>query len=72
MAKQFPKARLVYGDLDSVDLITEESRNADIVCRKLPFGIMPRRRSYTHLATRDVLVMPLYLLDAFAFNPSNH
>ncbi|TLD30267.1 Decapping nuclease [Venturia nashicola] len=32
VAKQYPKARLVYGDLDSVELITEESSKADIVC----------------------------------------
>ena len=32
VAAQYPKVRLVYGDLDSASLIEEESRNADIVC----------------------------------------
>ncbi|EKG10799.1 NAD-dependent epimerase/dehydratase [Macrophomina phaseolina MS6] len=32
IAKQYPKVKLVYGDLDSSDLITEESAKADIVC----------------------------------------
>lgn len=32
IAAQYPKVRLVYGDLDSSELIEEESRNADIVC----------------------------------------
>jgi len=32
VAKEYPKARLVYGDLDSFDLIVEESSKADIVC----------------------------------------
>jgi len=31
IASQYPKIRLVYGDLDSTDLITEEAKNADIV-----------------------------------------
>lgn len=33
IASQYPKVRLVYGDLDSIDLITEEAKNADIVYR---------------------------------------
>jgi len=32
VAKQYPKVKLVYGDLDSYDLIVEESSKADIVC----------------------------------------
>jgi hypothetical protein len=32
VAKEYPSVRLVYGDLDSSDLITEESAKADIVC----------------------------------------
>ncbi|KKY16334.1 putative nad-dependent epimerase dehydratase [Diplodia seriata] len=32
VAKQYPKARLVYGDLDSSDLIAEEAAKADVVC----------------------------------------
>jgi nucleoside-diphosphate-sugar epimerase len=32
VAAAYPKVRLVYGDLDSVDLIREESAKADIVC----------------------------------------
>ncbi|GAB7349815.1 hypothetical protein MBLNU459_g0523t1 [Dothideomycetes sp. NU459] len=32
IAKQYPKIKLVYGDLDSEELIEEESRKADIVC----------------------------------------
>jgi hypothetical protein len=31
VAKQYPKIKLVYGDLDSSDVITEESAKADIV-----------------------------------------
>ena len=34
VAKEYPKFKLVYGDLDSVDLIEEESNKADIVCSK--------------------------------------
>jgi len=32
IAAQYPKVRIVYGDLDSSDVLEEESRNADIVC----------------------------------------
>ncbi|OJD34770.1 nucleoside-diphosphate-sugar epimerase [Diplodia corticola] len=32
VAAQYPKVRLVYGDLDSSDLIAEEAAKADIVC----------------------------------------
>ncbi|KAL1638270.1 hypothetical protein SLS56_000078 [Neofusicoccum ribis] len=32
VAKQYPKVRLVYGDLDSSELITEEAAKAEIVC----------------------------------------
>lgn len=31
VAKDYPKVHLVYGDLDSSDLIEEESKKADIV-----------------------------------------
>jgi len=31
VASQYPKAKLVYGDLDAVELIEEESKNADVV-----------------------------------------
>jgi hypothetical protein len=34
IAKQYPKVRLVYGDLDSFDLIAEEAADAGIVCRE--------------------------------------
>lgn len=34
VAKQYPKVRLVYGDLDSSELIAEEATKADIVCSK--------------------------------------
>jgi N-acetyl-gamma-glutamylphosphate reductase len=34
VAKEYAKVKLVYGDLDSVELIEEESKKADIVCRK--------------------------------------
>ena len=34
VAKQYPRIRLVYGDLDKTELIEEEARKADIVCRK--------------------------------------
>lgn len=32
VAKQYPKVRLVYGDLDSSEIIAEEAEKADIVC----------------------------------------
>ena len=35
VASQYPKTKLVYGDLDKVDLIEEESKKADIVLSKL-------------------------------------
>lgn len=35
VAQVFPSVRLVYGDLDSVDMIEEEAANADIVYRKI-------------------------------------
>ena len=38
VAKQFPKVKLVYGDLDSGDVIEEESKKADIVLSKLNSG----------------------------------
>ncbi|KAJ5185787.1 hypothetical protein N7491_006342 [Penicillium cf. griseofulvum] len=31
VASQYPSARIVYGDLDSLDIIEEEVKNADIV-----------------------------------------
>lgn len=34
IAQQYPKIKLVYGDLDDVDLIEKESRENDIVCRE--------------------------------------
>ena len=34
VAAKFSKIRLVYGDLDSVDLIAEEAAKADIVYSK--------------------------------------
>jgi hypothetical protein len=34
VAKVYPSIRLVYGDLDSSDLITAEAQKADIVLRK--------------------------------------
>ena len=36
IAQVYPSVRLVYGDLDSVDLIEEEASNADIVYRNVP------------------------------------
>jgi len=32
VAPQYPSIRLVYGDLDSATLLTEEAAKADIVC----------------------------------------
>ena len=32
VASQYPSIRLVYGDLDSATLLTEEAAKADIVC----------------------------------------
>ena len=34
VASQYPNVRLVYGDLDSADLIVQEAKKADIVYRK--------------------------------------
>lgn len=34
VASQYPDVRLVYGDLDSVDLISQEAKDADIVYRR--------------------------------------
>lgn len=34
VAAKFPNVKLVYGDLDSVDVLERESRAADVVCRK--------------------------------------
>lgn len=34
IAQVFPSVRLVYGDLDAVEMIEEEASNADIVYRK--------------------------------------
>jgi thiamine pyrophosphokinase len=33
VAAEYPKVKLVYGDLDSSDLLEEESKKADVVCR---------------------------------------
>ena len=35
VAAQYSKIRLVYGDLDSSDLLVEEAEKADIICRML-------------------------------------
>ena len=34
VAKEHPKVKFVYGDLDSTDIIEGEAKKADIVCRK--------------------------------------
>lgn len=34
VASQYPKVRLVYGDLDSTGLLEEEAKKADIVLRE--------------------------------------
>jgi len=41
VAKQYSKVRLVYGDLDAVDLIEEEAKNADVVFRMSQNTISP-------------------------------
>jgi N-acetyl-gamma-glutamylphosphate reductase len=46
VAKVNPSIRLVYGDLDSSDLITAEAQKADIVLRKCPFETMGRLRDH--------------------------
>lgn len=33
LAREYPQARVVQGDLDSVDILEEETKNADIVYR---------------------------------------
>lgn len=35
VGSQYAKAKLVYGDLDSAELLEEESKKADIVLREL-------------------------------------
>lgn len=41
VAQQYSKVKLVYGDLDSVDLIQEEAKKADVVLSTLHphFGV---------------------------------
>jgi len=34
VVKDYPSIRLVYGDLDSEDLLAEEAGKADVVCRE--------------------------------------
>lgn len=34
LVNQFPKVRIVYGDLDSADILEEEAAKADIVYRQ--------------------------------------
>ena len=34
IAAQYPKVRLVYGDLDATELLEEEAKNTDIVLRQ--------------------------------------
>lgn len=34
IASQYPKVKLVYGDLDSSELLEKESQKADVVCRE--------------------------------------
>lgn len=36
VVKDYPKIKLVYGDLDKTELLEEEAKKADIVCRKFP------------------------------------
>ncbi|KAI6914375.1 NAD(P)-binding protein [Hortaea werneckii] len=38
VAKEYPNVKLAYGDLDSTDLLEEEAKKADIVCRILLFA----------------------------------
>ena len=38
VAKDYPKFKLVYGDLDSWNLIEEESKKADVVLSKSSVG----------------------------------
>ena len=40
VVKDYASIKLVYGDLDSIDLITEESIKADVVCRKYFFLLL--------------------------------
>lgn len=41
VAAEYPKVKLVYGDLDSSDLLEEESKKADVVCRTSTLISMP-------------------------------
>lgn len=34
VAKEYAKVKLVYGDLDNVELLEDEAKKADVVCRK--------------------------------------
>lgn len=48
VASQYPSIRLVYGDLDSAELLEEEARKADIVLRELPIFLRPWNSSLDH------------------------
>ena len=41
VAAQYPKIRLVYGDLDSTELLEQEAKNSDIVLRQHSFPPSP-------------------------------
>lgn len=40
LTSQYPKVRVVHGDLESSDIIEEEVKNADIVFRKTPNTVL--------------------------------
>jgi N-acetyl-gamma-glutamylphosphate reductase len=46
VAKVYPKIRLVYGDLDSSDLITAEAQKADIVLSEYPLEMTARLKDH--------------------------
>ena len=46
VASQFPKVRLVYADLDNVDVLEEEARKADIVLSEQIFGSLTIKLFY--------------------------
>nr|POE59198.1 hypothetical protein CFP56_24467 [Quercus suber] len=75
VAQQYPRIRLVYGDLDSVDLLEEEARQADIVGRREADLATVRLLDFAHadhtasatalvkgLAARDSSARPGFLI----------
>ena len=46
VACQYSKVNLVYGDLDSVEVLKEEARKADVVLRRSPYNCLQTSHIY--------------------------